>query len=195
MMIPHSDFEDWIWPIPMYLDNPPVISDGYGRTKRGGKGHFGIDVMHSRRFHKTLDIGAVGTKNFVTYPGEEGMAVAVGIVQEVGKTSTGHFVRIGHRVGVEGRSLLSVYRHLVNVRSEIVKDTLVMPGTPLGLIGDDPSNKGDPTHMHFELWDIGKTRHYPESTFDPTTVMRLWRVKRIPQGDIVAHPHPPKLPI
>ncbi len=195
METPRSVFSDWLWPVPMVVDNPPVISDGYGRRKRVGKdgkpkGHFGLDIMHARRKGDDRDIGAVGSKNFITYPTEEAIAVGDGMVQEIGHTSTGNFVRINHRVG--GRSILSVYRHLMNVRPEVKKGALIAAGAPLGLLGDDPSNLADPIHLHFELWDIGRTRLYPDATFDPVEVMGQWKVKRIPQGDIVPHPRPPK---
>jgi hypothetical protein len=191
VVIPHSNFSRWIWPVPMFMDNPPVISDGYGRDKRGGRGHFGIDVMHARR---PIDWapGTVGSKNFCTYPGEEAMTVADGLVQDVGVTSKGHFVRMTHRVGDEGRPLLSVYRHLRNIRPGIATDNFYPAGTPLGFLGDDPSNPNDPVHLHFELWDISRTRVYPDVTFDPTMVMKLWRVKRVPQGDFIKHPKTPK---
>ena len=193
--IPRSNFSDWIWPVPMFLDNPPVISDGYGRDKRVGKdgkarGHFGVDIMHPRRKNNPLDVGVTGSKNFVTYPGEEALLAGDGLIKEIGVTSTGHFVRAEHRVA--GRSILSVYRHLMNVRPEILKGEVVKAGFPLGLLGDDPTNQADPIHLHFELWDLARTRLYPEATIDPELVMAQWRVKRIPQGDIIPHPNPPK---
>jgi murein DD-endopeptidase MepM/ murein hydrolase activator NlpD len=196
-MIPRSNFSEWIWPIPMYMDNEPVVSDGYGRGKRvdqatgKAKGHYGVDIMHSRR-KDARDVGAIGTKNFVTYPGEEALVVGPGMVQEVSQSQTGHFVRINHRVGAEGKSILSVYRHLINVRPTIIQGQLVKTGDPIGLLGDSPIDGHDPIHLHFELWDISQNRHYPEATFDPALVMHQWRVKRHPQGDIVPHPHPPK---
>lgn len=187
MEIPHSKFHDWIWPVAMMHDNPPIISDGYGKSKRGGRGHFGADIMHSRRPGLTESgLHAVGSRLFCTYENEEAIAAADGVVQDVGITRTGHFVRLMHRVGIEGTPILSVYRHLRTVR--VSPNSLVDMGTPLGELGDDPSNPKDPIHLHFELWDISQTRLYPGATFDPSTVMKVWRVKRIPQTDYVNHP-------
>jgi murein DD-endopeptidase MepM/ murein hydrolase activator NlpD len=187
MEIPHSKFHDWIWPVAMVHDNPPIISDGYGKTKRSGRGHFGADIMHPRRPGLTENnLHAVGSKLFVTYQGEQAIAAADAMVQDVGSTRTGHYVRLMHRVGVEGIPILSVYRHLQTVL--VAPNTLVSMGTALGVLGDDPSNPKDPIHLHFELWDISKTRLYPGATFDPSPVMKVWRVKRIPQADFVNHP-------
>lgn len=189
--IPHSSkFSDWVWPVGRVDGNPPIISDGYGATKRNGKGHFGIDVMHHRR--GTQDAKQRGSKNFCIYDDEPAIAVADGLVQETGHSATGYFVRLYHRVGDEGRPIVSVYRHLTGFAEGVEKDAIVSIGSPLGKIGDDPRNPNDPPHLHFELWDISRNRKYPAATFDPILVMREWRMRLMPEFEFDNHPYPPK---
>jgi len=85
---------------------------------------------------------------------------------------------------VDGHPILSVYRHLSSVERGIAKDVALPAGTTLGTLGDDPSNPGDPIHLHFELWNLESGLKYPEVTFDPAQVMGVWRMLRLPEGDL-----------
>jgi murein DD-endopeptidase MepM/ murein hydrolase activator NlpD len=189
--IPHSNLDEWVWPLPSLYDNPPVISDGFGTKKRGGKGHFGIDIMHRRRDdrwpsdHKT----ATGTTGYIIYHNEFAIATAEAVVKEIGTGKHGHFVRLLHKVGSDGRSLLSVYRHLQGFTAGLHIGTKVMQADPLGLVGDDPFTPNDPPHLHFELWDVSRTTKYPEACFNPVLVMRNWKILDGPRYS--PHPRPP----
>lgn len=191
MDIPHSDLDEWIWPLPMLFSNPPVISDGFGTKKRGGKGHFGVDIMHNRRAGIDDAHKVVGTRLYCTYPGEMVIATADAIVQELGTGAHGHFIRLSHRVGKEGHSILSIYRHLTGFARGLKQGSLLKQGDLLGPVGEDPAAENDPVHLHFELWDISRTRTYPDTCFDPVCVMRHWSVVAN-GGERIAHPSPPK---
>lgn len=173
---PRSEWKDWIWPMPKLWQRAPVISDGFGRAKRGGKGHFGIDIMHHRKpgdetlEHKASD--GTTSKGYVIFENEKALAAGPGKVYAIENTSTGTTVKISHRV--HGRPILSVYRHLTTMHP-IKKDDILLAGQPLGFVGDNPQDK-DPPHLHFELWDTGLGNKYPDWNIDPARVMREWRL-------------------
>lgn len=192
---PSSRWDQWIWPLMKTEETTwPTRSDGFGVKKRGGKGHFGADIMFRR--------GGAG-KHFVP-EGAQAYLCAPGKVFSSEMTGTGWTVKVSHRV--EGRPILSVYRHL---KSSPVRAGQVLPtGTPLGPVGDNPASASDPPHVHFELWDTSlnntalrdyyaaqvskgvgdkhKSGEYLKWIMNPATVMGPWRVL-LSDGSIVPH--------
>lgn len=173
---PRSTWNQWVWPVPVYHGHFPTVSDGFGRNKRGGRGHFGVDIMHRRKPGHNLPeyIAPDGgrSEGYVIFLGEPVIAAGPGRVFDAENSATGHVVRISHRVN--GRPILSVYRHLQNVAAGIVPGRIVQGGEVLGLVGDNPSDKGDPPHLHFELWDTSTGTKYPDWNLNPMSVMGTW---------------------
>lgn len=176
--VPVSTWADFVWPMYEVDGNRPTISDGYGKDKRGGKGHFGVDIMRKRP-SKDQDMpgeyrGGKNVKAPWFYMREDDYALNVGPgrIYDVRRLSNGIAIRVDHKV--DGKPILTVHRHLRSVAPGVKAGVIVGPGVPLGLIGDDPSNAKDPPHDHFEIWDTSKARKYPDWTLDPEPVMKSW---------------------
>ncbi len=191
---PVSTWSQWVWPLRRVNGNWPTRSDGFGVNKRGGKGHFGCDIMHRKR---SGDPSTPGSTHYTIFPGEVAILSGPGKVWESSKTSTGWTVKVSHRV--DGRPIMSVYRHLKN--SNVEKGQLLPAGWVLGEVGDNPAHAGDPAHLHFELWDTslnntalvsrfsGSTKggEYLKWVFNPAKVMNAWKVIVAEDGSIVPH--------
>jgi murein DD-endopeptidase MepM/ murein hydrolase activator NlpD len=193
---PVSKWSDWVWPMPELNGNQPEISDGFGADKRDKRGHFGLDITHRRRknenYEETANLEGKTHRLYVIYKDEMALSGGPGKVYATEITKTGHTVKISHKV--EGRPILSVYRHLRNFAPGIKAGAIILAGSPLGMIGDNPAEVGDPPHLHFELWDTSlnnvalkeemaargskKGGDYLKWIFDPATVMKPWKVIR-----------------
>lgn len=201
----NSSWSEWVWPLSEYNGNQPVISDGWhdaGTAERGGCGHFGVDIMHRRRSNELYEEERAGNgkiaRGHIIYKNEPAILCANGKVYDAENTGSGHTVRVSHRV--EGRPILAVYRHLKDVAYGVEKGAVLPRGAPVGRVSDNPSDSGDPPHLHFELWDTslndqarvlayqqliasgkcphGKGGEYLKWVFNPAQVMRPWRVMR-----------------
>lgn len=200
---PESSWSDWLWPIPEMHGVQPTISDGFGVSKRGGAGHFGADIMYWRgkEVHPE-QTNREGQKNrlYAIWQGTPAILAGPGRVYDNQMTKTGRTVRVSHRVN--GRPIMSVYRHLMEQEYALVKKGAVLPaGTPLGLVYDNPASKGDPPHLHFELWDTAQNNvslferfrksakggEYLRWVFDPARVMPAWNVLRWEDRNIVPY--------
>lgn len=147
-----SDAYVWRWPVPVYQGGTePVISDGFSRTSRGGKGHLGVDIVY-RRAVSGQERLPDQTKSFFM-PSNEVYAIACfdGYVWSVDEHDIhGGAVKVDH-----GAPMLSAYRHLSSVI--VKKGDRISKGQKLGIIGNDPMTK-DINHLHFELWDTSRPK-------------------------------------
>ena len=193
---PRSTWEQWLWPLQMVDGVRPFISDGFYTpeqepTKRGGRGHFGIDIDHKvseapALFRDKPDF-LRGTKfrsnGFFIFPGELVFTAGPGKIWSAKKTGTGHTVQISHIV--DGRPYLSVYRHLSSLQPNLERGRIVAAGEPLGPVGGNPQDTGSPdredpgdfAHLHFEIWDVNRAGSGREAdSINPASIMRVWRV-------------------
>lgn len=158
-----------VWPVPISQHHgAPVVSDGFGRTKRGGSGHLGIDIMYKRPT-KGVHNPPEETPWFRMPHETPALACKDGTIWSVEQQGPGIVVRIDH-----GYPWLSVYRHIV--RALVVKGDNVRAGEAVGTIGHDPRNPKGINHLHFELWDtsIGSANTREARSIDPAPYMVHW---------------------
>lgn len=174
----------WVWPMELHPSDyrKPVISDGFGTAasgKRGGKGHYGIDLMYRRALSGAPSL----PDKTAGYEVPSGIIHAIACyhctVGEVNKLDP-HGISVGldhHNVpGVGPR--WSVYRHLAS--TPLVKGQTLKPGDIVGIVGYDRTVAASktPNHLHYELWDTsrpkidGNPRH--DFGFDPAPFMASW---------------------
>lgn len=102
-----------------------------------------------------------GTPKWVVPFGVCALAAAAGTVQIAGNTKTGYRLWIDH-----GNGYRTGYFHLLDVR--VAVGQFVELGCELGQVGDNPNDKGDARHLHFELSPVD--RYAP---IDPAPYLRL----------------------
>ncbi len=162
----------WVWPVPTFQGRAPVISDGWGSARDGGRRlHLGVDVMFRRRTRNDLVAelppgSPNGSKWHFMPDGVEALAIADGTVWSAGWTATGFTVVLEHAGG-----WTSIYRHLELL---LVTPTLrrrsgehVAAGQPLGIVGASPVDREALKHLHFEL-------HLRGRPVDPTPHLARW---------------------
>ena len=141
-----------VWPVAiLHSGAKPVISDGFGLEKRGGRGHLGVDIMF-RRPRKGLESRPDQTRWYECPTGEVwAIACAPGKIWSIKDSpKNGGVVKISH-----GFPHLAVYRHLAE--TFVVPGQEVIPGTILGIVGHAPSaGKRGINHLHFEIWDVSQ---------------------------------------
>lgn len=141
-----------VWPVEMIGESRPEVSDGFGADKRGGRGHFGADIMFRRAARGESRPPELAP--WYMMPSQRGRAIAMrsGTVLRAGRSSTGGYVELAHGSvwGLERMS--TIYRHLSTVA--VGEGDRVVAGTFLGFVGADP-RQGDRglNHLHFEVWD------------------------------------------
>lgn len=162
--------EHGVWPVRSLEGRPPKVSDKFGRKKRSGRGHLGVDIMY-RRPKKGTDSRPTQTKWYECPEGVEAIACATGdVVRVVNSSAHGIAVYIQH-----GR-YMSVYRHLSTTFVE--KGDRVPMMQRVGIIGHAPS-AGDHgiNHLHFEIWDTelpGGEWSRRRKAVDPGPFLRRW---------------------
>jgi murein DD-endopeptidase MepM/ murein hydrolase activator NlpD len=145
----------WQWPVPMWREYSPAVSDGWGtqRTTLDGTPivHRGVDLMYPR---KSLDDqaeafppGTAGGSKWHFVP----MAIPVlaarkGRVVFARRGPRGHAVTIRHPDG-----WTTFYQHLASLGVRVGDH--VDAGDVLGELGGDPTQKPALRHLHFELRD------------------------------------------
>ncbi len=109
------------------------------------------NTMGDMRLHAGLDISAPS--------GAEVVSCGNGVVKTVGNDSLlGVFVEIDHGNGRTAR-----YCGLADALSVVEGDT-VKAGSPIGIVGEVPSECMDESHLHLEFFENGKP-------IDPVSVM------------------------
>lgn len=135
--------------IPMRRSGTPagvVISDDFGRNKRKGKGHLGVDFAYRRKESGKPNLPEY-TRHYYC-PNDVVLAIACAR----GEVVRVHFdlVKNGTAVYVKHGKHLSVYRHLKDVT--LVEGQVVSMGDVLGIVSHAPSNPNGFNHLHFEIW-------------------------------------------
>ena len=162
---PKGNFQGWVWPMPVWRNKEPVISDGFNRYKTAEKRqHLGVDVMY-KNSHPGEKRLPEQTKWFHCPSNTIPMlAMGAGNIWFAGLTGTGWSVLIDHHDWV-GFPLITYYTHL----SELFIDPwykgeaqdgngkpggqYVYPGFELGFVGNSPKGE-DPNHAHVEFQDF-----------------------------------------
>lgn len=136
-----------VWPLPQLRDGrKPVITSAFKTRNPSRPRHNGVDLFYRRTEDDDPAIGdGAGLEKWVVPPGTVALATEPGVVQRAGNTNTGYRVWVDH--GRE-RGLRTGYYHLANVFVD--EGDIVQAGTPLGLVGDNPSDH-DARHLHFEV--------------------------------------------
>jgi len=134
------------WPMPTLAQyGDPRVSDGFGRTKRKGKGHLGVDIMYRRQQRGDWDRPT--SSPWYTCPKDTTVhAMATGDVFAVDERPNGYAIKIDH-----GYPFVTVYRHVFDPCVEVGE--AIVAGEPIGLVGYDERNPRPLRHLHFELWD------------------------------------------
>lgn len=164
-----SSIDIGVWPVPIHdRHGAPVVSDPFGRDKREGRGHLGVDIMFKRSSKGEFD-RPEQTPWYRMPDGIHALACANGTVWSVQKQRQGFVVRIDH-----GFPWLSVYRHLKNPL--VQGGEQVAAGAPIGTIGHDPTNDNGINHLHFEIWDtsIGSSNTREARSVDPSRWLARW---------------------
>jgi hypothetical protein len=192
---PTNPWEGWVWPMRVY-DNglvkyDPTISDGFKPFKTDrSRQHLGVDLCYKR-----LQAGEpnlpTASKWFFCPPDLPVAACGPGTIWSAGISERGHWVVIDHGETPAGK-LTSFYTHMESFSTwvgdfhfdlqewkkngrRLRRPTReVLPGSVLGICGDDPSNAHDIRHLHFELkvWTalgVGKQ-------IDPGPLLKQWKV-------------------
>lgn len=170
-MLPPGELD--VGTVPMkYEGHTPVVTDGFGRDKRGGKGHLGVDLMFKRI--KAGEVRLPSHTRWFWCPTGQVMAVACApgeVIRIVRSKSQGIAVYIKH-----GR-YMSVYRHLTT--TPLVYGSDVTEGEFVGIVGHAPkAGKRGINHLHFEIWDTDKaglrTRDRKKQAIDPGPFLARW---------------------
>lgn len=170
----------FVHPVPNLLDATgqlyrPHVSDPYGLTKRGGRGHLGVDVVWKRKrltdkpqYRPPRD----GTKLFFAPPGVPILAAAGGRIVSAQRTSRGYGIVIAHT----GRGMWTFYQHLDQPAQAWKVGDEVALGQTLGTMGFSPD--GDAIrHLHFEVWVWDATAK-KRGKVDPAPYLATWPVVR-----------------
>lgn len=180
--VPWGDPISWLWPLPAVrlpdgAAYPPVISDGIGTARPGGRTHAGVDVCYRRRSSTDLlaefPVGKPGgSRRHFAPPGVPVLAARDGVVWSVQRTARGIMVVVDH-----GRPWATMYQHLASsalpahargVATSTGQPTRVRRGDVLGVMGADPvQGAGAFRHLHFEVWHEG-------DPVDPAGAMASW---------------------
>ena len=104
-----------------------------------------------------------GTRNFVMPDGRAALAASDGVVWFAANTPRGGTVIIDHAP----RKLATYYTHFSSLL--VATKQPISAGTPIGIIGADPLDRGHIMHLHFEVWRGGVS-----DRFDPQPLMASW---------------------
>ena len=148
----------------------PVVSQEF----RGGgpAPHYGVDLMYGRPGAYFVPDGAVPV-----------LAARAGALWSVHQTARGWGIVIDH--GAFG-PFATYYQHLESVAPNIAaapKGTPIAAGTPLGVMGSDPTDGGHVRHLHFAVWYQG---FGDSASVDPADAMAGWvrPLYRMPEVEV-----------
>lgn len=155
-------------PLPVLPDGRrAVITSGFKSRNPSRPNHDGVDLFYPWRAGDRVGGGGPagrgpdGSPRWGVPDGTCAIAAAAGVVQIAGPSPTGHRCWIDH-----GAGLRTGYFHLTDLR--VAVGQRVERGTPLGLVGDNPADRGDARHLHFE---VSSTDRY--EPVDPEPLLRL----------------------
>lgn len=181
-----GDPRSWMFPVPTLRTKDgtlysAVISDGVG-SPRGESVHRGVDIMYRRRtLADRPEFRAHGTPHYFAPTGMVPIVAARdGVIWFAGNTPRGWTVVLDH-----GKPFATYYTHMTALavaphtrgKTASGETTTVRAGDVIGLMGFDPMDKSQTTHLHFSVAYEGP----PEShAVDPEAEMAKW-------------PRPPKI--
>ncbi len=178
-----NPWSGWVWPVPINNSgSKPVISDGFGATKRGGKGHYGCDLMYKRQTSGEARPPELSRGFAMPSMAIPALACGPGTIHQVNlNDSHGISIIVDHHnvPGIGPR--VSAYRHLST--AFVKKGDTVFGGTPLGYIGYDlTQGKAGLNHLHFELWDTSKSggsNPRVDFGYDPAIDLAKWPMRKM----------------
>jgi murein DD-endopeptidase MepM/ murein hydrolase activator NlpD len=158
----------WVWPMGVWQDRKPEISDGYSSKRRLPSGqsvtHGGVDIMYRRRPSDPWRAGTSnGTRDWVMPDHRAAIAASDGVVWSAAKTARGWAVVIDH----SPRKLATYYTHMSSLLVRAKQQ--VRAGTPLGIIGADPLDAQNIMHLHLEIWRGGAADRFDPQKLIETT--------------------------
>ncbi len=136
----------WIWPVGVWHDRKPEISDGFASKRRSPSGqlitHGGVDIMYRRRPGDPWRAGTPnGTPGWIMPDHRAALAASDGVVWSAANTPRGWTIVIDHAP----RGLATYYTHLSSLL--VTAKQRVSAGTPLGIIGADPLDAEHIMHL------------------------------------------------
>ncbi len=155
--VPKGHFEGCVWPMPIYGDEKPVISDGFNLDPDKGRIHKGDDIMYKNAHEMVPDPPDVTkwyhcpSKIIPTY------AACAGHLWSCQLLDNGWAVRIDNHDWY-GFPLNTLYLHMdsVNVPEWDGANGMYLPaGYQIGIVGDGSAGgeSTEVTHCHFEMHD------------------------------------------
>jgi murein DD-endopeptidase MepM/ murein hydrolase activator NlpD len=158
----------WGWPVGVWHDRKPEISDGYSSKRRSPTGeliiHGGVDIMYRRQPGDAWRAGTPnGSLGWVMPDHRAAPAASDGVIWSAANTPRGWTVVIDHAP----RQLATYYTHLSSLLVHAKQP--VTAGTPLGIIGADPLDAEHIMHLHFEVWRGGASDRFDPQRLIETT--------------------------
>ncbi|TMQ13728.1 MAG: M23 family metallopeptidase [Deltaproteobacteria bacterium] len=158
----------WVWPVGVWRDRKPEISDGFATQRRLPSGqlvtHGGVDIMYRRQPGDPWRAGTPnGTPGWVMPDHRAALAASDGVVWSAANTPRGWTVVIDHHP----RTLATYYTHLSSLL--VAAKQTVSAGTPLGIIGADPLDGQHIMHLHLEVWRDGASDRFDPQRLIETT--------------------------
>jgi murein DD-endopeptidase MepM/ murein hydrolase activator NlpD len=158
----------WVWPVGVWHDRKPEISDGFASKRRSPSGqvipHGGVDIMYRRQPGDTWRAGTPnGSPGWVMPDHRAALAASDGVVWSAANTPRGWTVVIDHAP----RKLATYYTHLSSLL--VTAKQPVSAGTPLGIIGADPLDAERILHLHLEVWRGGASDRFDPQRLIETT--------------------------
>lgn len=168
-----SDWEGWVWPVPVIDGRPPVISDNFKPVKtEEHRFHPGVDIMFRK---EKGDPGFPFSSTNYTSLGDQTPIIAAG-PGTIWDAGPGRKLQISIDHGRHLGGTVTWYQHLASFSRAWKRGDKIRAGDVLGTMGGD-SKKGEYplVHLHFELWfpRTGKARNTWRA--DPARYMRFWK--------------------
>lgn len=168
-----DDWQGWLWPVPIWNDRDPTISDGFQRAKSAEhRSHLGADIMFRRLPSEPAKLPNA-SKHFAIPDGVPALAVGPGTIRDFGLTGRNHFVMIDHGK-VNGHRMVTFYQHLSRLAPGLVKGASVGPGAYLGDVGGDLPPHYTLKHLHFEVWYTDRGIGRKQWAVDPAPLLKRW---------------------
>jgi hypothetical protein len=159
----------WVWPVQVWRGRKPVISDGFGSPRPGGRTHEGVDIMYARAPGDSFRVGSPnGAAHHVMPDDTLALAASDGVVWSASWTPRGFTVVIDHTpLAPVATYYTHLARLLVSPTARAASGQRVRAGQPIGVVGADPLDAEHLKHLHFAV--------------DPEPLMYGWEYVADPQ--------------
>ncbi|MBV7485699.1 M23 family metallopeptidase [Bordetella sp. BOR01] len=117
-------------PVPVAGVAPRQLADTWKAARSAGRQHEGIDIFAARRTPV--------------------LSATEGVVTRVGRNTLG-----GQVVWVLGPGRQMHYYAHLDGYADVAPGALVMPGTPLGYVGNTGNARTTPPHLHYGIYQAG----------------------------------------